>query len=843
MAERRPRLPRTEPALTPKKPIARVRSGERGPSAAGVAKRAGAVVLALGALGLGALGGAFWWYGRDLPPVDALSEYAPPQTTRVLDRSGRVLGEMFEERRTVVPMSRVPRLLVVSVLAAEDADFYRHEGLDLPGILRAMWAAATTGEVRQGGSTITQQLVKLMLLNPERTLSRKLRELILARRLEQRLTKDEILHLYLSHVNFGHGRYGVQEACRFYFGKNVEELTLAEAALLAGLPQAPGRLSPRSNPAAALERRSFVLDQLADKRETHWPDVTEAMVETARHEPIQLVPASARGQAAPEVMAYVRRLLSELVGEEAARRGGYVVHTTVDLDLQVAAREAIERQLERIDERHDRRGTLPPPPRERRRRAASTRHRRDRDDGPKVIGPEGRGEGAEARPGPPLRLGTTYEATVVGLDDAAGTLRLDVDGHPAIVHLRDEARYNPEGLAPSGFAYEGAEVPVSILQLPPSPDGDDAAAPMDGPAPGRPPAVARLELGPEGAALLLDVATREVLAVVGGYRAAPGFNRAFDARRQPGSTFKPIVYAAALETRRFTPATVVLDAPLVYDEWAPQNYEAWRHEGPIMLRDALARSVNVVAVRLADAVGPGRVAELAGELGFSTPLEPDLSLGLGASEVELDELVNAYATFAAGGRWAPLRLVTRIEGPGGAPIDLPEPPSPKDVLSPALAYLVTSLLESVVDEGTGRRARALRRPVAGKTGTSNDARDAWFVGYTPELAAGVWVGFDDRRPLGRREGGARSALPAWVELMKTATDGRPESEFARPAGLVEEVVDPKTGLLAPEGEEGMAEVFLPGSAPTETARDADVADPTTFFVEQFAAVDGSGAGR
>jgi len=828
MAARRPRLPRAEPALRPKRPIARVRSRTSGPPPSRIVGRVAAAAAIAAALLLAGAVGAFWWFGRDLPPVEALSTYEPPQTTRILDRKGQLLGELFEERRTVVPMSRVPRLLVISVLAAEDADFYLHEGLDYPGILRAVFSMATTGKIRQGGSTITQQLVKLMLLTPERTFTRKLRELILARRLEQQLDKDEILHLYLSHVNFGHGRYGVQEASRFYFGKNVEELTLAEAALLAGLPQAPGRLSPRRNPDAALERRSFVLDQLAAKRETHWPDVTEAMIETARREPIQLVPASSRGRAAPEVIAEVRALLPELVGERAARRGGYTVHTTVDLDLQVAAREAMEKQLERIDERHDRRGMLPPPTRKRGRGRARS---------PKKDDDEVRIERADDPPErAPLRMGPTYRATVVGLDDAAGTLRLEVDGHPAIIHLRDEARYNPEGLPPTGFAYEGAEVPVSVVQLPDG--GGPGSEEADGETTGNP-AVARLELGPEGAALVVDVGTRDVLAVVGGYRAAPGFNRAFDAVRQPGSTFKPVVYAAALRTRRFTPATVVLDAPLVYDEWAPQNYEAWRHEGPIRLREALAKSINVVAVRLTEAVGPPEVASLAQDLGITSPLAPDLALGLGASEVRLRELVNAYATFSAGGRWAPLRLVTEIEGPDGAAVPLPEPPPPRDVLSPAAAYLVTSLLESVVEDGTGRRARRLRRPVAGKTGTSDDARDAWFVGYTPRIAAGVWVGYDDRRSLGRRESGARSALPAWVAVMDAATAGQPKEPFPRPSGIIEATVDPKTGLLAADDGDGMPEVFLPGSAPTETARDADVADPTTFFLEQFAAVDGA----
>lgn len=820
MASQKPRMPR-EPSLSPRKPIARVQRG-RGPGPASLGRRVAYAALTLAIVAVGAFAATMIWFGRDLPPVDALRHYEPPQTTRILDRNGEVLGELFRERRTVVPLERVPRLLVVSVLAAEDADFYRHTGFDYAGIARALLRMATTGRVTQGGSTITQQLVKLMLLTPERTVRRKIRELILARRLEQELTKDEILHLYLNHINFGHGRYGVQEASRYYFGKNVEALTLAEAALLAGLPQAPGRLSPRRNPDLALERRGFVLDQLEAKRAEYWPDVTPGMIRTARETPIALVPVEATSHAAPEVVAEARRALQEAVGEEAYRRGGFVVRTTIDLALQRAAREALTDQLDRIDRRHRYRGPLV---RERRRARARRETKRQVAPPPEPDGPRA-----------PLSMGRTYEAEVTRTDDTAGTLELDVEGHRVLVPLRDEARANPDGLPPSRFAFEGAKVPVSIVRLPGDRDEDDGDAETEGS-----PAVARLELGPEGAALVVDVEHREILAMVGGYRAAPGFNRALRALRQPGSTFKPLVYAAAIRSRRFTPATIVLDAPRLYDEWEPRNYEPWRHEGPIRLREALARSINLVAVRVTESVGPKAVADLARELGIEADLREDLAIGLGASEVTLAGLVGAYASFADAGRWRPLRLVRSIEDGAGAPVPLEAPAPPRDVLTAEEAYVVTSLLESVVEDGTGRYARRLRRPVAGKTGTSNEARDAWFVGYTPEVAAGVWIGFDDRRPLGRRESGGRSALPAWVGVMRAAVKGSDAAPFPRPAGVVTASIDPETGLLAPDPERGLREVFLPGTVPTETARRADVADPTTFFLEQFDEGAGGGA--
>ncbi|MCS6799377.1 MAG: PBP1A family penicillin-binding protein [Myxococcota bacterium] len=748
-------------------------------------------------VGTGALVGLFWYHGRDLPSVDRLRHYRPPQTTRVLDRHGRPIGEIFTERRTVVPMERIPRIMVLCVLAAEDADFYNHEGLDYPGILRALLIDAPRGRIT-GASTITQQVVKLLLLSPERTLSRKLRELILARRLEQELTKDQILHLYLNHVNFGHGRHGVQEAARFYFGKDVEQLTLAEASMLAGIPQAPARLSPRTHPEAARRRQRYVLDQLAQRREEYWPDVPPSAIEEARRNPPALVPLESREETAPELMAIVRELLRERLGEQALRDGGYVVHTTIDLDLQRLARRTLREGLEQIDARNGYRGPL----------------RRPRGKRPAPPPPQ------QAR----LSTGRTYEATVSGTDDDAGLIGLDVGGHRAFVSLAELGRYNPEGLPASRFAEIGARVRVSIERLADPDEGASASA------------QARLELGPQGALVAIDPRTRHVLALVGGYEAEPGFDRATQALRQPGSAFKPIVYAAALRARRITPASLLLDAPAVYDRWRPDNYEPWRHEGPVRVRHALAHSLNVVAVRLLEDLGPPAAVELAQALGLSGPFEPSLALALGASEVRPIELVNAYASFAAGGRWEPWRLVVRIDGPDGTRIALPAEPPAREPLTAAEAYLVTSLLRSVVTEGTAREAETLRRPVAGKTGTSNEARDAWFVGYSTDVVAGVWIGFDDRRPLGRRESGARSALPIWIAWMQGAHNGRPVTDFPVPAGIQVARVDPSSGLLAPVGAPGsIEEVFLEGTAPTATSTRPDVTDAAAFLAEQMGA--------
>lgn len=759
-------------------------------------KRLALTGLTLGVLGFLGLAGVFWYYGRDLPDVATLRDYAPPQTTRVLARDGELLGEVFTERRTVIPIDEIPRPMIVATLAAEDADFYQHEGLDYPGIVRAVMRDVAEGRKAQGASTITQQVVKLLLLTPERTFARKIRELILARRLEQELTKDEILHLYLNHINYGHGRYGVQEAAQYYFGKDASELTLAEATLIAGVPQAPARLSPRGHREAAERRQQYVLRQLAAKREQYWPDLSAEAIEAAGEAEVELHEAEDDKGIAPELMARVRRQLQDVLGEERYRQGGYTVHTTLDASLQRATREAVREGLRTYDAR--KRRQLPLREARRRRRAL---------------------EAVDA-----LREGRTYDAEVTATDDEHGTIVLDVGGHEAVADLSSLERYLPERdedegpLLASEAAPIGARVRVSILDA--GGEGQRAEA--------------RLELGPQAAAIVLDVRSRDVLALVGSYESRPGFDRATQALRQPGSTFKPFVYALGLRQRQFTPATVMIDAPAVYDQWNPQNYETWRHEGDVRIRTALAKSINLVAIRAIEQVGPEAVAAFAGELGIASELEPTLTLALGSSGVRPIEMVNAYASFAAGGRWAEPRFIERIVGPDGREIPLPERDPARDVMTPAEAYLTTSMLQSVVQEGTGRRAQRLERPVAGKTGTSNEARDAWFVGYTPRVAAGVWVGFDDRRSLGRREGGGRTALPIWVDVIAAAEGDRPAEPFPRPSGVEVATIDPATGLLAYEGmEEPIEEVFLEGTAPTETARRPEVADPSTFLMEQF----------
>lgn len=750
--------------------------------------RFGVIGLGLAGLGLISFVGLYLYFGRGLPTIESLQNYNPPQVSRIVDRKGRLIAESYSERRTVVPMERVPRVFVLSVLAAEDADFYRHSGLDYTGVLRALYKDLM-GMRREGGSTITQQLVKTMLLTPERTYARKIRELILARRIESELSKDEILHLYINHINFGHGHYGVEEASRLYFDKHVEDLTLAEASMIAGIAQSPTRLSPISHPEAARKRQLYVLSQLAAKRAQYWDDLPLEDIQRAQAEPVALHVHDGSAHNAPEVATLAKSSLKEIVGDEALKVGGYTFTSSVDLDMQEVSRKALRKGLQEIDERQGLQAPLRAPKKK-----------------------------VKLPPVAALVAGRQYDAVVTGVNLETSELLLDVGGHKGRASIAELSRWNPKQLPAAQFAEPGAQVRVTVVR----PDTAEESA------------MVRPMLGPQGAVVMIDPRTREVLALVGGDEAIYGFNRAIQAVRQPGSTWKPVEFALALENRVFTPASLVLDAPEVYDEWKPNNYETWRYTGAVRLREALAQSINLVAVRVVAELTPRAVVDFAKRLGIQSELDPSLALALGASGVKPIELVNAYATFAAGGRYQAPRFIRQIQSPAGTAVALPAEAAPEQVMTPAGAYLITSLMMSVVQEGTGKAAQVLRRPVAGKTGTSNRVRDTWFVGFTPELVCGVWVGFDDLRPLGRKESGGHTALPIWIDIMKAALAGRPAVEFPMPAGIVTARIDPKSGKLAYDNQpDAIDEVFLEGTEPTEVATPPDELDTGSFMMEQL----------
>jgi penicillin-binding protein 1A len=771
--------------------------------------RAFALALSCSLLGLGGIVGLFVYYGRDLPDVHNLrAQWRPLQTTRVFARDGTVLAEIYTERRTVIPIEQIPRNLVTALLAAEDADFYSHRGLDYPGMLRALYVNIRRGTTAQGASTITQQLIKNILLTSERSLARKVREVVLARRIESQLSKNEILFLYLNHINFGHGRYGVEEAARYYFGKHARDLTLGECALLAGAPKSPVLYSPRSHPEASLQRRRWILGQMVDKQ-----FITRAQADAAANEPLRLRDVAEDDGTAPEAVDAARALLLQIVGEDAMRQGGYEIHTTIDPSLQRAARTALQAGLRELDDRQGYRGPLLAP---------GTRRVRGRP-----------GNVVDAEPAPRdgrLVPGRMYIGIVESTRDPdpstrnAGEINVRVGDVLGTIPWNSVARYVRAEESPSQFAPNGSAIRVSVDRV----TVPDATASM------------RLELGPQASLVAIDPNTREVRALVGGYNVvASGFDRASRAQRQPGSAFKPFLYSLALSTRRYTLASTFDPNPRCFGTWCPRESHARNPalgpEGPLRLREALAQSRNIVAAQVVTDVTPQALAEHARAVGIATELQPVPSLALGVASVTPLELTNAYATWAASGRFSAPRIVTRIVAPGGRELPLPDATPSRQALSPAESHLVTSMLTTVVERGTAQRARILSRPVAGKTGTTNGGRDAWFVGYTSDLVAGVWVGFDDRQPLGFGEEGARSALPIWVRFVRDYVSIRrpPAVDFVRPDGIVTALVDPATGMLARPGQsDALEEIFLSGTEPRQiaiTTSDAGASSIASFF--------------
>jgi len=753
----------------------------------------------LAALTLGAVALVVHHFEAGLPAVADLRAYQAPQVTRVLARDGSVLAEVFTQRRTVVPIGSVPAHLKLAILAAEDAGFYEHEGLNYWGIARAMLINLRARTTRQGGSTITQQVVKNLLLGThERTFARKIREALLARRLEQELSKDDILELYVNNIYLGRGRYGVAEAARDDFGKSVGQLSIAEAALIAGRIADPRDYNPHASMTLALSRRTYVLEQMRQKG-----FLTAAQWAIASKEPVVLAePSEPSSDLAPEAVEIAKAALDRLE-PEVARLGGFTIMTSIDPKLQLAARKSLRDALTGYDKRHGLQDGL---------KIAATADRRGKGPARETAG----ATPAAFEGSPSFDQHRVLVGTVAAADDVAGTFDVRVGAVMGTVRLADFDRYNPNKLAPSGFAPIGARVRVSLLA--PVPDANaasDAKVPL------------RMESGPEGAVVVLDVRTRQILALVGSFEGqSGGLDRATQSRRQPGSTFKPIVYSYAIHSRHFTAATLVDPTPDVFEgNYRPGNFEGWRGQDPLRLREALANSVNVVAVRVLRDVGPANVVEWARALGIESPMKPDLSLALGSYEVRPIELAGAYSTFAAGGSYEQPRLVMRIVGPDGRDVPLPDPPAPRRVLDEAEDYIVTNMLTSVIDHGTGARAKSLGRPLAGKTGTSNGPKDTWFAGYSADVAAVVWVGYDDGRALGGAEQGAVTALPAWMGVMKAAHEGKPRLDFARPPGVVTVTIDARTGKLPYVDDTGtLDEVFLAGTEPTKVAPPPDLVD-------------------
>ncbi len=759
----------------------------------------GVVVLA----GFLALSIYVYSLSRDLPSVEALQNYTPPVTTRVYAGDGTILGEYARERRIFVPIAFVPKLVIHAFTSAEDKNFYSHPGIDPSGIMRA--AAKDVVNVIQhkrleGASTITQQVAKNFLLNSQVKFSRKIREAILAIRIDATYPKSKILELYLNEIFLGENSYGVAAAALNYFGKSLDELDIAQAAFLAALPKAPSNYNPKYRYKAAIDRRNWVIRQMADNGY-----ITSEQEKAAIAEPLdtQSRPLGIQAEDADYFVEEIRRLLYKDYGEKGLYDGGLQVRSTLNTRLQNIAVNALRTGLVRYDRRHGWRGAL------------------------SNIDVKGEWQDALKSAGNQSGIETWRVAVVLGFDGKDIKIGLD-NGKTAKIPFSELSWARKE--LKNGYVGPAVQSPHEVVKagdviyVEPVDDKGDYG----------------LRQVPEinGAIVAMDPHTGRVLALSGGFSfASSQFDRAMQADRQPGSAFKPFVYAAALDNG-YTPVSKVLDAPVALPQgpglplWTPKNYE---HSflGLATLRRGLVLSRNLMTIRLANQVGMQKVADKAVEFGVYKHLDAYLSNSIGAAETTLLELTKGYAEFVNGGKKISATLVDRIQDRNGKTIyrhDSREcegcngpwhgqaepllPDTRAQIEDPRTAYQIVSMLEGVVEHGTGRIVSSVGKPLGGKTGTSNDAKDTWFVGFSPDLACGVFVGFDNPRSLGHHEQGATAAAPIFRDFMKGALADQPPTPFRVPAGIVLVSVNRITGALTSPGAAGsILEPFKAGTEP------------------------------
>ncbi len=716
---------------------------------------------------------------RDLPQVLSLEDYAPPVLTRVYAGDGSLLRQMGEQRRLLVRLAEIPLFFRQAIVATEDSDFYQHPGFDVLAIARAAYRDVLARRIAQGASTITQQLATdLFLVKEEKTVTRKLQEAILALQIEKTYTKDEILELYANQIYFGHGFYGIEAASRFYFGKPAAGLTLEESALLAGLVQRPEAYSPVRHPERALRRRNFVLSRMVAEGY-----LTPAQAEAATARPVATAARAGEGnQSALYFLEEVRKDLARRLGEDALYTQGLEVHTTLDRGLQALVEETLRRRLRELD-------------RQRGFRRPSENSLRDHATEP------------ESWEDPSWEGSPAAGETVRGV-----VLAVRADG--AAVRLPGDAQGK---LEPAGAAWTGKRDLTALLSR-----GDITLFRVEEPAAEGGPARLALDQEPavEGAVVVLNPGTGEILALTGGYDFRRSqFNRAVQARRQVGSAFKPVVYAAALE-QGLAPTDLVMDEPTVFVDpdtgslYQPENYER-DYRGLMTLRSALEHSRNIPAVKLINHTGFSPVFDVTRRLGLSPRLRPYPSLALGAVEISLLEMTAAYGAFANGGLLRPPYFLRQVADRQGRERHAALPAA-TEALDPGVAYTLTQMLEGVVRRGTAASIADFPRPVAGKTGTTDEHTDAWFIGYTAGLVCGVWVGLDQAESLGRGQSGARVALPIWNDIMRAATAEHQVLDFPRPPQVIQAPVDPATGrrsTLESRCSQVLLESFLNGSGP------------------------------
>lgn len=768
----------------------------------------------LGIIGAGlggiCLAGLLVYYASDLPDLNVLSDYDPHEVTRLYAHDGTLLAEYARQHRIYVSIDNVPQGVINAYLAAEDASFYDHPGFDIKGIVRAAITNIFSSH-RQGASTITQQVAKTFLLTNERTYERKIKEIILARRIEKAFAKNEILELYLNQIYLGAGSYGVAAAALRYYNKPLEELSIGQMAMLAGLPRAPSAYNPLVYPRVARLRRDVIIRRMQAEG-----FITSLQAERAIANDLELNPRrSPDGSQAASFSEHIRRDLMENYGSEGLYEEGLQVQTTLFPDFQQKAQDAVQNGLRDYDRRHGYRGPYG--------RIAFLPSWQARID---ALFQEKKFLRDFAIPAVVLEVNDSQNFGKIGLPAGQiGYIPLEAMTWARAYINADEK--GPEVKAPSDVLRRGDIIFVRSLQ---KLEGFDKYADKPG--------FYSLEQLPEvqGALVVLDIHTGAVRAMVGGFSPDDEFNRAIQAERQPGSAFKPIVYSYAL-SQGYTAASQILDAPVVVrgeeKDWKPTNYSR-RVYGLSSLRRGLERSRNLMTIRLAQDIGIKGIIDFARKFGLDDDMPANLSTALGAASTSLLELTSAYSVFPNGGERAKPYFIERVQattgalikgskygcldcvGPAATPRDVPNlvMPDLERVLSPQVSYVMLNLLRGVVKSGTGRRATAVGHPVGGKTGTTNDYVDAWFVGFSPLYAVGVWVGFDQPKTLGKGEAGSSAALPIWTDFMKRALYGYRQREYPIPQGITLMRIDDETGLQPDSRTKNTRlEVFVEGTQP------------------------------
>ncbi|MFQ6082941.1 MAG: penicillin-binding protein 1A [Candidatus Aminicenantia bacterium] len=735
---------------------------------------------------IGVLFGAFLAYQQGLPKISNLEEFRPNIITTVYSDDEKIIGEFAVERRIEISYQDIPEVLKKAIIATEDPKFYRHWGIDIRGILRSLKVDLLAGKPLEGGSTITQQLARLLFLTPEKRISRKIKEILLSFQIEKNYSKEQIMTLYCNQIYLGHGVYGIEAAARLYFGKKVEDLNLEESALIAGLPRSPAMYSPYEYTERALRRRNWVLNRMVEEG-----FISKKLAEEVKKKPLDVLPLKTKdNEFAAYFLEEVRKYIENRYGTRALYQDGLKVYTTLDIELQKYAEQSLRKGLRELDKRQG--------------------WRRDKRN----LLEEENGKNLN------LAFLSEWEKEKIKKGELIHGIVLNVKRSLAKIKIKDYLGY----LTPRSVKWtrknnlrklmkEGDVILIQIMEI----DNDKRELKIT------------LEQEPlvEGAMIVLEPETGEIKAMGGGYSFKRSkFNRAIQALRQPGSSVKPIIYTAALDYG-YTPANIIIDEPTTfYDQWtgepwSPENYDQ-KYKGAVTLRKGLEESRNIVTAKLLENLSPQTGVEYARKFGITSPLYPYLSFSLGTFEVSLLELTSAYTVFPNQGIRIKPYFIKRIEDKEGNILEENKIEA-QEVISPQIAYLMTYLMKGVIQRGTATLARDLNRPLAGKTGTTDDYSDAWFIGFSPSLCAGVWVGYDIKKTLGKYETGARAALPIWKYFFqKVYQDDQTNEEFEVSPNITFVTIDSKTGLLAtPYCYYTITEAFIKGTEPTRFCSDED----------------------